>query len=97
MANFKVDGNNIFLGGDISVNSGESLLNFFRNISIAGELIIIDLKSIETWDSSAIQVFLSWMKSLGDRRIKWKNMPEGMKNDVKIMGLAKLFNGVAND
>lgn len=93
MANFKIDGTKIHISGDISINDGESLFNFLKNLPFFKEEITVDLKRAETWDTSSVQTFVSWMKS-SEMLIKWKNMPVEMTEDIKLMGLSSLFKGV---
>jgi anti-anti-sigma factor len=95
MANFNVDGNVFYLSGDLSIASSESLFNFFREITLDKTEIIIDLKAIESWDTSTIQIFIALSKKMKKNNISiiWKNVPKEMLSDIKLMGLSNLFEG----
>jgi ABC-type transporter Mla MlaB component len=93
MANFKIDGNIVYISGDISISEGESLYNFLRGMPFFKEEVTVDMKRVESWDTSSFQTFISWMKST-KMSVKWKNIPEGMLQDLKITGLSTLFKGV---
>ncbi len=97
MANFRLSGNTAFIGGDLTVNSGAPLQTFLRNLLAGRTDITIDLRGAEVWDSSTIQMFLSWLKSRSEGTVIWRNMPRDMAGDLRIMGLAKLFNGATNE
>jgi len=90
MANFKFDGNIIYISGDISINESQSLYNFLLNLPVADKEIIVNLSRVDIWDSSTAQIFLAWTKS-SKRKILWKNIPGEMKKDLKIMGLSGLL------
>ncbi len=95
MANFNVDGNVFYLSGDLSIASSESLFNFFREITLDKTEISVDLKAVESWDTSTIQIFIALMKTMKKNNISviWKNVPQEMLEDIKLMGLSKLFEG----
>ena len=95
MANFNVDRNVFYLSGDLSIASSESLFNFFREITLDKTEIIIDLKAIESWDTSTIQIFIALSKKMKKNNISiiWKNVPKEMLSDIKLMGLSNLFEG----
>lgn len=90
MANFKFDGDIIHISGDISINESNSLYNFLSNLPVTGENIKVNLSGAELWDSSTMQIFVSWAKST-ERKIVWKNIPSEMKSDLKLAGLFSLF------
>ncbi len=96
MATFKSDGNRIIISGDITVSSGNALLTFLRSITPGSEPLTFDLKSTEKWDSSAIQMFMSFMNTHKPRKILWKNIPPVMQEDIKLLGITSLFNGENN-
>ena len=93
MANYKIDGNTIHISGDISINDGESLYNFFKDLPFSSKKVIVNLKRADSWDMSTIQIFISWMKS-SEMETVWKNIPKEMKNDLRLTGLASLFKEV---
>ncbi|HSW60187.1 MAG TPA: STAS domain-containing protein [bacterium] len=93
MANFKIDGTAVYISGDISISEGESLYNFLRGMPFFKEEVTVDMKRVESWDTSSFQTFISWMKST-EMSVKWKNIPEEMSQDLKITGLSTLFKGV---
>jgi ABC-type transporter Mla MlaB component len=93
MANFKIDGNTVYISGDISISEGESLYNFLRGMPFFKEEVTVDMKRVESWDTSSFQTFISWIKST-KMSVKWKNIPEEMSKDLKITGLSTLFKGV---
>jgi len=93
MANFKIDGTHIHIGGDISISEGESLYTFLKDLPFFKKEVTVDMKRVEMWDTSSIQTFISWMKST-EMTVIWKNIPEEMVHDLKIMGLSSLFKGV---
>jgi len=93
MANYKIDGSTIHISGDISINDGESLYNFLKELPFSSKKVKVNLKRAESWDMSTLQIFISWMKS-SDMEIVWKNIPKEMKNDLKLTGLANLFKEV---
>jgi len=98
MANFKIEGGNIQIGGDITLICGEALLNFLRNTNHSLDTMNVDLKSVSRWDSSAVQLFVSWLKTLrGSTQVSWRNVPEEMAEDIRLMGLSNLFNGVNDE
>ncbi|HDT11808.1 MAG TPA: STAS domain-containing protein [bacterium] len=90
MANFQFDGNVIHISGDISINESRSLYNFLSNLPVTGDEIKVNLSGAELWDSSTMQIFISWTKSSA-RKIVWKNISPEMKSDLKLMGLFSLF------
>ncbi len=90
MAKFKFDGNVIHISGDISINESKSLYNFLSNLPVKGEEIKVNLSGAELWDSSTMQIFISWTKSSAEK-ITWNNIPPEMKSDLKLMGLFSLF------
>lgn len=91
MANFHIDGNTVKISGDISIAYAESLLNMLREAGNIPEEKLIDLSNLEIWDSSSIQIFISFIKSNKKENIKWINMPENFEKDLKIMGILTLF------
>ena len=93
MANFKIDGTTVHIYGDISIGEGESLYNFLKDLPLFKNELTVDLKRVESWDTSSFQTFISWMKST-EMAVKWKNIPQEMSADLKIMGLSSLFKGV---
>ncbi len=94
MANFRLSGDKAFLGGDLTVSSATALKNFLLAISSARRKeIVMDLRGVETWDSSAFQLFLSWMRSNRDMTVVWRNLPPDFIEDLRITGLANFFNG----
>ena len=93
MANYKIDDNTLHVSGDISINSGESLYHFLKDLPFLRKKVIVNLKRAETWDTSTIQTFISWMKS-SDMKISWKHFPKEMEKDLKLMGLSSLFKEV---
>ncbi len=98
MANFRLSGDTAFIGGDLTVNAGSALQTFLRNLlSATRTKVTIDLRGADVWDSSTVQLFLSWMKSRSEGTVTWRNMPRDMVGDLRIMGLAKLFNGATNE
>ncbi len=97
MANFRLSGDKAFIGGDLTVGSATALKNFLLTLSSARRKeIVIDLRGIETWDSSALQLFLAWMKGNPDMTVAWRNMPSEFIEDLRITGLANFFNGVSH-
>ncbi len=91
MANFHIDGNTVKISGDISISYAESLVNVLKEAgNISGEKLI-DLSNLETWDSSSVQILISFLKSNKKENIKWINMPENFVRDLKIMGILTLF------
>lgn len=96
MASFKIDGKTVFVSGDLSINEGESLYNFLRELPFSSEEISVDLKRAGSWDTSSIQTFISWMKST-EMKITWKNIPGELMNDLKLLGLSSNFKGVKNE
>jgi anti-anti-sigma regulatory factor len=97
MANFRFSGDTAFIGGDLTVQSGAALQNFLRTLLANQGALAVDLRGVEMWDSSAIQLFLSWIRSRHDEPVVWRNMPHEMINDIQIMGLAKFFSGATNE
>lgn len=97
MANFRLSGDTAFIGGDLTVNAGAPLQTFLRNLLSARTSVTVDLRGAEVWDSSTFQLFLSWLKSRSEGTVVWRNMPRDMAGDLRIMGLAKLFNGATNE
>lgn len=98
MANFRLSGDTAFIGGDLTVNAGAPLQTFLRNLLASGRRdLTVDLRGAEVWDSSTIQLFLSWLKSRSEGTVMWRNMPRDLAGDLRIMGLAKLFNGAINE
>ena len=98
MANFRLSGDKAFIGGDLTVGSAHALKNFLLTLSTTQRReISIDLRGVEAWDSSTIQLFLSWMKSRSDGAVTWRNVPRDLAADLRITGLAKLFNGVSHE
>jgi anti-anti-sigma regulatory factor len=93
MANYKIDGNVIHISGDISINDGKSLYNFFKDLPFSRKNITVNLKRADSWDMSTIQIFISWMKS-SNMEITWKNIPQELKKDLKLTGLSSLFKEV---
>lgn len=93
MANYKIDGNTVHISGDISINDGKSLYNFFKDLPFSSKKVTVNLKSADSWDMSTIQIFISWMKS-SEMEVSWKNIPEEMKNDLRLTGLSSLFKEV---
>lgn len=93
MANYKIDGNVIHISGDISINDGKSLYNFFKDLPFSRKNITVNLKRADSWDMSTIQIFISWMKS-SNMEITWKNIPQDLKKDLKLTGLSSLFKEV---
>lgn len=93
MANYKIDGSTIHISGDISINDGKSLYNFFKDLPFSRKKITVNLKRADSWDMSTIQIFISWMKS-SDMEITWKNIPKELKNDLRLTGLSSLFKEV---
>lgn len=93
MANYKIDGSIIHISGDISINDGNSLYNFFKELPFSRKKITVNLKRAESWDMSTLQIFISWMKS-SNAEITWKNIPEEMSNDLRLTGLSNLFKEV---
>jgi len=96
MASFKIDGNTVFISGDISINEGESLFNFLKDIPFSTEEILIDTGRVTSWDTSSVQTLISWMKSTR-MKIIWRNIPAGFMNDLKLLGLSNNFKGVKNE
>ncbi|MGI6394414.1 MAG: hypothetical protein ACOX2F_06760 [bacterium] len=92
MVNFKIDENVIYISGDISISEGESLYNFLRGIPAFKEGTVVDMKRVESWDTSSFQTFISWMKST-ETATTWRNIPEEMFQDLKITGLSTFFRG----
>ncbi|MFO7734845.1 MAG: STAS domain-containing protein [bacterium] len=91
MANFHIDGNTVKISGDISISYAESLVNLLKEAgNISGEKLI-DLSNLETWDSSSVQILISFLKSNKKENIKWINVPENFVRDLKIMGILTLF------
>lgn len=96
MSTFKIDGKTVFISGDLSINEGESLFNFFKDFPFSSENISIDLTRADSWDTSSVQTFISWMKTT-EMEITWKNIPKELMDDLKLMGLASYFKGVKNE
>ncbi len=93
MANFKFDRNTVYISGDISIKESSSLYNFLTGLPVSSnDRVEINLSGTEVWDSSTIQIFLSFMKN-SKKKIVWKNIPEEMKRDIKLTGLLNLFKG----
>jgi|GEM_PF-803682 len=98
MANFRLSGNKAFIGGDITVGSAAALKNFLLTLShTKHKEIVVDLRGLERWDSSAIQLFVSWVKGIPSLTITWRNVPPDFAADLRLIGLAKLFNGVSHE
>ncbi|HOW52682.1 MAG TPA: STAS domain-containing protein [bacterium] len=97
MANFRLSGDTAFIGGDLTVNSGAAIQTFLRNLQVRQNDLTIDLRGAEVWDSATIQLFLSWIRSRQGGAVVWRNMPRDMAGDLRIMGLAKLFNGATHE
>lgn len=98
MANFRLSGNKAFIGGDLTVGSAGALKNFLLTLShTKHKEIIVDLNGIERWDSSAIQLFVSWLKGNPSLPVTWRNMPPDLVADIRLIGLAKLFNEVSHE
>jgi ABC-type transporter Mla MlaB component len=93
MANYKIDGNSLHISGDISINDGESLYHFLKDLPFSSKSVNVNLKRAESWDTSTLQLFISWIKS-SEMEIFWKNIPEEMKKDLKLTGLSGLFKEV---
>lgn len=93
MANYKIDGTVVHISGDISISEGESLYNFLKDLPFFKNEVAVDLKRVDSWDTSSFQIFISWMKST-KMSVKWKNIPEEMTSDLKTTGLSALFKGV---
>lgn len=96
MASFKIDGNTVFMSGDISINEGESLFNFLKDIPFSTDEILIDMSRVSAWDTSSVQTFISWMKSTR-MKVIWRKFPSGFANDLKLLGLSNNFKGVKNE
>lgn len=96
MASFKIDGNTVFISGDISINEGGDLYNFLKDIPFSTEEILIDLGRVSAWDTSSVQIFISWMKSTS-MKVIWRNFPTGFMSDLKLLGLSNNFKGVKNE
>ena len=91
MGTYNVEGNVIYLAGDISVNDGEKLLGFLRGVSPTSDVVTVDMKGVERWDSSSIQMLVSFRKSLKEIEIVWRGAPVLMSEDIELMGLSGIF------
>lgn len=97
MANFRLSGDKAFIGGDLTVGSAAALKNFLVTLSSARRTeIVVDLRGLEMWDSSALQLFLAWMRGNPGMAVTWRNMPPDFAEDLRITGLANLFNGASH-
>ncbi len=97
MGNYSFKDNVVYLGGDVSINSGDELLDFLRRVSPDSNSITVDLKNVESWDSTSLQMLISFKKSIGNVKVRWKDFPRLMFDDIKLMGLSSIFSEDKND
>ena len=86
------EGDKLRVGGSITIHNVVAMVEQgIASFDRGGE--IVDLSQIENVDSSAVSMLLEWQREAGrrKRKITFVNMPEKLKNLVRLYDLFELI------
>ena len=85
------DGDKLSVQGPITIANVVDVIEQGINLFDRSDLII-DLAQVTEVDSSAVSMLLEWQRKAqkNNRRLRFSNMPESLKNLAQLYGVAEL-------